>query len=390
LSPYKPSNIANFIRQTRTRIETVNTVTPRIFIAATEQDTGKTTTSLGLYSALRQKFPRIGYIKPVGQRFTDVDGRRIDEDSLLMKSVYETLVPIEDMSPITIEPDFTRRYINEANHDTLVRRIQRSFDRASWEKDFAIIEGSGHAGVGSVFDLSNATVARILASKVLLVVPGGIGLPIDEGALNKALFEREGVEVVGVVMNKVLAGKMEQTTDFARRGFARLGLELLGVMPVQKMLAEPSLLQIAETIRGTFHCNARFARNQASNVVMGSVSSANISRKLADGTLLIVPGDREDIVLAAISEVSSQSPKKLCGLILSDDFKPHPSLLEMLEKTKLPVVFSAMDSYTIAQRILSLTIKIQPGDTHKIESVQDLVARHIDIPRLLEKIGASA
>ncbi len=368
----------------------MNTVTPRIFIAATEQDTGKTTTSLGLYSALRQKFPRIGYIKPVGQRFTDVDGRRIDEDSLLMKSVYETLVPIEDMSPITIEPDFTRRYINEANHDTLVRRIQRSFDRASWEKDFAIIEGSGHAGVGSVFDLSNATVARILASKVLLVVPGGIGLPIDEGALNKALFEREGVEVVGVVMNKVLAGKMEQTTDFARRGFARLGLELLGVMPVQKMLAEPSLLQIAETIRGTFHCNTRFARNQASNVVMGSVSSANISRKLADGTLLIVPGDREDIVLAAISEVSSQSPKKLCGLILSDDFKPHPSLLEMLEKTKLPVVFSAMDSYTIAQRILSLTIKIQPGDTHKIESVQDLVARHIDIPRLLEKIGASA
>jgi BioD-like phosphotransacetylase family protein len=390
LSPYKPSNIANFIRQTRTRIETVNTVTPRIFIAATEQDTGKTTTSLGLYSALRQKFPRIGYIKPVGQRFTDVDGRRIDEDSLLMKSVYETLVPIEDMSPITIEPDFTRRYINEANHDTLVRRIQRSFDRASWEKDFAIIEGSGHAGVGSVFDLSNATVARILASKVLLVVPGGIGLPIDEGALNKALFEREGVEVVGVVMNKVLAGKMEQTTDFARRGFARLGLELLGVMPVQKMLAEPSLLQIAETIRGTFHCNARFARNQASNVVMGSVSSANISRKLADGTLLIVPGDREDIVLAAISEVSSQSPKKLCGLILSDDFKPHPSLLEMLEKTRLPVVFSAMASYTIAQRILSLTIKIQPGDTHKIESIQDLVARHIDIPRLLEKIGVSA
>lgn len=368
----------------------MNTVTPRVFIAATEQDTGKTTTSLGLYAALRKILPRIGYIKPVGQRFTEVDGRRIDEDSLLMKSVYETLVPIEDMSPITIEPDFTRRYINEANHDTLVRRIQRSFDRACWEKDFTIIEGSGHAGVGAVFDLSNATIARILASKVLLVVPGGIGLPIDEGALNKALFEQEGVEVVGVVMNKVLASKMEQVTDFARRGFARFGLELLGVMPVQKMLAEPSLYQISETIHGTFHCNARLARNQASDVVMGSVSSANISRKLADGTLLIVPGDREDIVLAAISEVSSPRDKKLCGLILSDDLKPHPSLLKMLEETRLPVVFSAMDSYSIAQRILSLTIKIQPGDTHKIESVQDLVARHIDIPRLLEKIGVSA
>ncbi|MCX6962839.1 MAG: AAA family ATPase, partial [Verrucomicrobia bacterium] len=144
----------------------MNTVTPRIFIAATEQDTGKTTTSLGLYAALRQQFPRIGYIKPVGQRFTEVDGRRVDEDSLLMKTVYETRIPIEDMSPITVEPDFTRRYINEANHDALVRRIRHSFDRASWEKDFAIIEGSGHAGVVAVFDLSNATVARILASKV--------------------------------------------------------------------------------------------------------------------------------------------------------------------------------------------------------------------------------
>lgn len=169
----------------------------------------------------------------MGQHFTEVDGRRIDEDSLLIQTVYQTRVPLEDMSPITIEPSFTRRYIDEANHDTLVRRIRHSFDRASWEKDFAIIEGSGHAGVGSVFDLSNASVARILESKVLLVVPGGIGLPIDEGALNKALFDREGVEVIGVVMNKVLATKIDQVQDFARRGFERLGLELLGVMPVQ-------------------------------------------------------------------------------------------------------------------------------------------------------------
>lgn len=367
----------------------MNTVTPRIFIAATEQDTGKTTTSLGLYSALGKKFPQIGYIKPVGQRFTEVDGRRIDEDSLLIQTVYQTRVPLEDMSPITIEPSFTRRYIDEANHDTLVRRIRHSFDRASWEKDFAIIEGSGHAGVGSVFDLSNASVARILESKVLLVVPGGIGLPIDEGALNKALFDREGVEVIGVVMNKVLATKIDQVQDFARRGFERLGLELLGVMPVQKKLTEPSLQQIATTIRGTFFCNVCFAGNYAADVVIGAVSSANIRQKISPGTLLVVPGDREDIVLAAISESSDWSAGRLSGLVLSDELKPHARLLEMLEKTKLPVVFSSMDCYSIAERILSLTIKIQPGDTDKIESVQELVARHLDIPRLLQKLGIS-
>ncbi len=363
----------------------MNTSTPRLFIAATEQDTGKTTTSLGLYSALGRRFPHIGYIKPVGQRFTEVDGLRIDEDSLLIQSVFQTRIPIEHMSPIAVEPDFTRRYINEANHDVLARRIRHSFDRAAWEKDFTIIEGSGHAGVGSVFDLSNVRVARLLRSKILLVVPGGIGRPIDEAALNAALCEREGVEIVGVVMNKVLEERMDYVTDFARRGFRRLGLELLGVIPLQKMLAEPSLAQIAGKIQGDFLCNEPRARNLAARVVIGAVSSANLLPRLSPRTLLITPGDREDLVLAAITEAAPAG--LLAGLILSDGLRPHPKLLSLLEKTDIPVVFSPIDSYSIAKRIHSLTVKIQPGDREKIQRIQDLVARHLDVDRLLEKLS---
>ena len=163
----------------------MNTVTPRLFIAATEQNTGKTTTALGLYQFLGARYGRIGFIKPVGQRFVDVEGCRIDEDSLLIRDTYDTQVPIEAMSPIAVEPDFTRRYINGANHESLVRRIRNAFDRACWEKDFTLIEGTGHAGVGSVFDLSNARIAGLLRAKVLLITPGGIGRPIDEIVLNK-------------------------------------------------------------------------------------------------------------------------------------------------------------------------------------------------------------
>lgn len=365
----------------------MNTVTPRLFIAATEQDTGKTTLSLGIYAALRERFANIGYIKPVGQRFTEVDGLRIDDDSLLIRAIFDTQIPIEHMSPIAVEPNFTRRYINESNHEPLVRRIQHSFDRSCWEKEFAIIEGTGHAGVGSVFDLSNATVARLLESKVLLVTPGGIGRPIDESAVNKALFDREGVEIVGVIMNKVREDKLDYVTDFARRGFDRLGLELLGALPMQKMLADPSLGQIAEKIQGTFLCNPQSSHNLASAIMIGAVSSANLLRNLSPGMLLIVPGDREDIVLAAITEAGGPPNGLLSGLILSDGLKPHRTLLSLLGETSLPVVFSPIDSYSIANRIQSLTVKIQPSDTDKIQRIQDLVARHVNIPRLLEKIG---
>ena len=73
--------------------------TPRVFIAATRQNDGKTTTSLGLIAALQKHFPRIGYIKPVGQRFVEIEEHKIDEDSVLMDSVYHLDCPLVDMSP---------------------------------------------------------------------------------------------------------------------------------------------------------------------------------------------------------------------------------------------------------------------------------------------------
>jgi len=369
----------------------LNTTTPRIFVAATEQNVGKTTTSLGLYGVLRKRFRHIGFIKPVGQRFTEVEGKRIDEDSVLIRDTFHTEIPIEDMSPIAVEPDFTRRYIERSNSDQLVRRIQHSFDRATWEKQFAIIEGTGHAGVGSVFDLSNARVAKILCSKVLLVTPGGIGRPIDEAAVNRALFDAEGVEVIGVVMNKVLPSKFDYISEFAKKGFGRLGLELLGVMPQERMLAEPTLVDICSVIRGEVLAGHHGLRVRAGSVMIGAMQPANVLERLEERTLLIVPGDREDIILAAISVAQTPGDGvaecSLSGLVLSESLKPSGAVADLVAKAALPVIASPMDSYTIASRIHSMTVKTLPGDDEKIGRIQQLVSEYVNVDRILEKIG---
>src|SRR5213079_1727855 len=253
----------------------MNTVTPRVFIAATRQNDGKTTTSLGLIAALQQHYPRIGYIKPVGQRFIEIEEQKIDEDTVLMDSVFQLNCPLVDMSPIAEEPDFTRKYLQSSNNEALVKRIQKAFDRVAWEKDFVLCEGSGHAGVGSVFDLSNAQVAKILGAKVIIVTRGGIGKPIDEVSLNQALFDKEGVEIIGVIINKVIGSKLDYVSEFARRGFKRKGLELLGVLPHERILPKPTLELIRDELKAEVLSAPGALRNLVDDVVVGAMGAQN-------------------------------------------------------------------------------------------------------------------
>jgi BioD-like phosphotransacetylase family protein len=367
----------------------VNTSTRRVFIAATQQNDGKTTTALGLFAALRKKIGRIGFMKPVGQRFIEVEGKQIDEDSVLIDQTFGVFTPLEAMSPIAVEPDFTRRYIEEQNNEVLVRRIQNSFDRAAWEKDFVILEGTGHAGVGSVFDLSNARVARLLESKVILVTKGGIGRPIDELALNKALFDKEGVEVVGVVLNKLLPEKFEYVRDFARRGLERLGLELLGAIPQEQLLTNPTLGQIRQTIKGQFINAREKSRRRVKKVIIGAMSSSHVMEHFQPGTLVITPGDREDVILAALSTstLSEAEDRAIAGLVLSGDLLPHHRVLDLVANSEVPVIRSPLDSYAVASGIHSMTVKTLPGDVEKTDKIQALIDRYVDVDRLLEKLA---
>src|SRR5581483_1279426 len=364
----------------------MNTSTPRVFIAATRQNDGKTTTSLGLIAALQQFFPRIGYIKPVGQRFVEIESEKIDEDSVLMDSVYRMNTPLVDMSPIAVEPDFTRKYLQAANNEALIKKIQQAFDRVSWEKDFVLCEGSGHAGVGSVFDLSNAQVAKILGAKVIIVTQGGIGKPIDEVALNQALFEKEGVEIIGVILNKVKGEKVDYVTDFARRGLRRKGLELLGVIPHQRILSSPTLDLIREELSAELLNTPATLHGLVDDVVVGAMGAHNAMEFFKRGVLLITPGDREDIILAACSSLESADGDRMAGVVLTGNLRPSSNVFNVIRSMPIPVLLAEQDSYEVASKVHDLTVKTRPSDAEKISLIRDLVAKNVNLPKILESL----
>jgi BioD-like phosphotransacetylase family protein len=364
----------------------MNTTTPRVFIAATRQNDGKTTTSLGLIAALQKHFPRVGYIKPVGQRFVEIEEQKIDEDSVLMDAVYSMNCPLVDMSPIAVEPDFTRKYLQAANNESLVKKIQKAFDRVAWEKDFVLCEGSGHAGVGSVFDLSNAQVAKTLGCKVIIVTQGGIGKPIDEVSLNRALFEKEGVEIIGVILNKVLGEKVDYVADFARRGLKRKGLDLLGVLPYEQTLCNPSLDLIREELRAELLNTPPTLHVLVEDVVVGAMSAQNAIKFFKRGVLLITPGDREDIVLAACAGIDVQSSEEMAGIVLTGGLRPPESILKIIRTMPIPVLLAQADSYEVASKVHTLIVKTRPNDAEKISLIRDIVAKNVNVKKIINSL----
>jgi BioD-like phosphotransacetylase family protein len=364
----------------------MNTVTPRVFIAATRQNDGKTTASLGLLAAMQRFYPRIGYIKPVGQRFVQIEEQKIDEDTILMDRVYQLNCPLVDMSPIAVEPDFTRKYLESSNYDALVKKIQKAFDRVAWEKDFVLCEGSGHAGVGSVFDLSNARVAKLLEAKVVIVTQGGIGKPIDEVALNQALFEKEGVEIIGVILNKVLGRKIDYITEFARRGLKQKGLELLGVVPHQPILSRPTMDLIREELNAQVLNATDQFHNSVEEVLIGAMGVQNALHLFKGGVLIITPGDRDDIILAVATTLSGEARSGPAGMILTRNLKPGEESLNVISKMPFPVLAVADDSYYVASKVHDLIVKTRPDDTQKISLIRDLIAKHVDVNKIVKAL----
>lgn len=184
----------------------------KIYISATGQDCGKTTTSLSLLHLARRKYDRIGFIKPIGPKPIDWRGYRIDKDPATIAQVYGMEGMIERMCPVVIEPGMTRQVLyGELPVTVLEDKILAAVRWLDNECDFLIVEGAGHSGVGAVLSLSNARVAAMVGAPVMMVTGGGVGSVIDAVAMNLSLYKQEGAQVRALVANKLDPDKRDRT-----------------------------------------------------------------------------------------------------------------------------------------------------------------------------------
>ena len=105
--------------------------------------------------------------------------------------------------------------------------------------------------------------------------------------------------------------------------------------------------------------------NLVEDVVVGAMGAQNAIRHFKRGMLLITPGDREDIILAAYTAIDAKSNDRMAGIVLTGGLRPSDSVLKVIRTLPVPVLLAQQDSYEVASTVHDLTVKTRPGDVEK-------------------------
>lgn len=359
-----------------------------LFITSTRHNEGKTVVTLGLTAALSRRF-KVGYMKPLGRGSVEFAGEKIDHDAVLIKEACKIPAFVRDMGPVCYD-GFPTHWVSPEGRDEVVAKILSGYKRVAQGKDLILIEGTGNAAAGAAFGLSNAFLAKQLESKVLLVASGGVGQPTDEIILNKHYFERAGVEVLGVVVNKAYPHEFDRIQQWMRRVLDGIGMKLLGVIPYDADLARASLLTIFERFRGRCLNNEAGMERPLGRVVLGAMSPITLLEQISGNVTLICPVDREDLLIAALSSMflSGRKDVTLSSIVVTDRGRLSDSVAKMLKRTTIPVLQVEPDAFSVVSELHASNFKILPSDTEKIRRAVAAVQEHFDLDAALQGLAA--
>jgi BioD-like phosphotransacetylase family protein len=187
-------------------------------------------------------------------------------------------------------------------------------------------------------------------------------------------------------LNKVLGEKVDNVSDFARRGLKRKGLDLLGVIPHEQILCNPSIDLIREELHAELLNQPPTLHTLVDDVVVGAMGAHNAMQFFKRGVLLITPGDREDILLAAGAMTNPNSDEKMAGIVLTGGLRPDPSVLKAMQAMPIPVLLAKADSYEVASKVHNLIVKTRPSDVEKISLIRDIVAKNVNVKKIIDSL----
>ena len=364
----------------------------KIYITAADPNAGSSVVALGALGVLRRTVDRIGFFKPVGEGADD-------PDVILMKSAYGLKAELGRMCPLTIAE--ARELMARGAEGAMLDRICTAYDAVRGTGRLVIMEGISYQRSLSIFDLNiNAAIAARLGAPVILVAgasAGGKPVTLEELVTSVisawSSFQEKGCDLIGVVINRIMDSNFDAARDRYVEALEKERLIVFGALPNLDYLSLPRLASIVRTLDASVLSGREFLNNIACKTQIAAMQPRNFLKWLqVDNTLVIAPGDRDDIMLAvALAQMSSQH-RHIAGLILTGGFRPDPAILELIEAQAslgFPTLSVKTDTFTTAAAVHEMDVRISPDDEDKIYAVTAAVQRYVDESKLWKTLELS-
>lgn len=351
----------------------------KIFVAATGQNCGKTTISISLMHQARKKYQRVGFVKPFGPKVLLYDDFMVDMDALLMAKAFGLEEDIALMSPVALYRDFTKDYLAGKLDDlSLSDCIVEAVRELEEKYDFLIIEGAGHGGVGAVIGLSNAKVAKLIDAPVMIVSESGIGKVIDAVHLNLALYEREGADVRGIIVNKMIPSKKEVTTKYLKRAFEPQ-IKVIDGFNYSPILANPTLSHISKLFDLPLQGDASEKSRIIHNIQLGAASSQRVIDGLLDSTLMIVTSSRDELIvtLSSLYHIPAYR-EKIAGMVIAGHVPVSEVSQQILHDSRIPYIRVEETTAEVFTALSDDVAKITYEDQEKLNWIMANAEKDMD------------
>lgn len=360
----------------------------KIFIASTERGSGKSLITIGLMSALQGIIPRVGYMKPVGQRYQP--GGEHDEDAYLVKSIFDLSDEVKHINPMSLTQA-------QQNKDALFDHIFESFRIIAEDKDAVFIEGTDYTSAVSALEFDiNADIAQNLVAPVLLVTPG-YEKSVDEILHNATeyaeSFIEHGCTLLGVVVNRFVSDQPKEEERKLSEGFEKHNIQLFGIIYNDPVLSGPRLAQVVESLGAEVLIRGDNLNRVVTDTKILAMTPENALEyiKDRDGYLIITPGDRSEHIFTVLSAHKSRYFPEYSGIILTGGLRPGNNvriLIEGIADAGLTVLSVKDDTFVTALKVNQITGELSKDDDEKISLVRQSVQWNVDIRRIHDLLGS--
>lgn len=358
-----------------------------IYIATSEESSGKSIITLGLMSMLIGRTAKVGYFRPIVEDFED---GKLDNHIETVINHFGLDIAYEDAYALTKSKLIKKK--NKGKIGEVIDLIIEKYKRLEEKYDFVLVEGTSFTGEGTVIELdTNVLIAKNLGIPTI-IVGSGVGKTLEEliDSLYLAYdsFKRKEVEVLAVFANKVQPENLELVTSGLQKNLPKE--VMINSIPIISSLNNPTIQEIVKELNATVLFGDAFMNNQVGSFSVGAMQLRNYLLHLKENGLVITPGDRADIILGALQANESVNYPSISGIVLTGNIVPEDSILKLIEglSTIVPIISVEGGTYSITNKIGAIKSKIYADNKEKILTSINTFDKYVELDILIDKFNA--